>query len=271
MPSIPGGLVFAAAARLAIAGLLLAAATARAGIEPAQALATSRAAIGSIPGAYDFTDTAGRHVSLASYRGKPLVVSFVYTGCSQVCPATTRFLARAVREARSAAGPDAFNVVSIGFNVPLDNPQSLAVFARQQGVDDARWSFLTPEAGAPERLARDFGFTYAAQSGGFDHLSQLTILDGSGRIRAQVYGDSFALPMLVGPLRELALGEPVAVNDASALLERVRLVCTVYDPASGRYRLDYRLFIEVAAGLSVLVTVAVFLVRERRRARAGCA
>jgi protein SCO1/2 len=230
------------------------------------ALAASRAAIGSTPADFTFTDTDGRRVTLATFRGRPLVVSFVYTGCSQVCPTTTRFLSKAVRAAREVVGRDAFDVVSIGFNVPADNPVSMRVFARQNGIEDPRWAFVVPDAAAMEGLAEAFGFSYAASSGGFDHLTQVTILDARGRIQAQLYGESFALPMLVQPLRELSLGEPLSNASAGTLLDRVRLLCTVYDPLSGKYRLDYALFIEVLAGLIVLGGTAVFLVRERRRA-----
>jgi protein SCO1/2 len=247
--------------------LVFCAAASAAPLDAEQTLAASRAAIGSEPGAYAFTDTNGRRVTLADYRGKPLVVSFVYTACSQVCPTTTRFLSKAVREARSVVGADGFNVVSIGFNIPSDNPMSMRVFARQNGIDDARWAFLTPDAGAPAALARDFGFAFEPQSGGFEHLMQVTILDGRGRVYAQVYGERFELPMLVQPLKELTLGEPVVQRTAAAWLERARLLCTVYDPLSGKYRLDYRLFIEMGVGLLVLGLTAGFLLRERRRAR----
>ena len=68
------------------------------------ALEAGHAAIGSVPADFDFTDTNGKRVTLAGFRGRPLVVSFVYTGCSQVCPTTTRFLSKAVREARAVVG-----------------------------------------------------------------------------------------------------------------------------------------------------------------------
>ena len=248
---------------------MLACAAAHAAIDAEGALAASRAAIGSRPAAFALTDSQGRRVTLAQLRGKPLVVSFVYTGCTQVCPTTTRFLAGAVREARRVLGPGAFRVASIGFNPPMDNPMSMRVFARQQGIEEDDWLFLVPDAGAPEALARDFGFAYASQSGGYDHLMQVTVLDAEGRIHAQVYGESFALPMLVQPLRELVLGEPRR-SGVGEWLERVRLVCTVYDPASGRYRLDYALFIELAVGIACLALTLGFVLRERRRARRPC-
>jgi protein SCO1/2 len=249
---------------------MFALATRAAPLDPEAALAASRASIGSTPADFAFTDTNGQRVTLAGFRGRPLVVSFVYTGCSQVCPTTTRFLAKAVKEARGVVGKEAFDVVSIGFNVPSDNPMSMRVFARQNAIDDPRWAFVVPDAAATGAIAQAFGFSYAAGAGGFDHLTQVTILDGRGRIQAQLYGESFALPMLVQPLRELALGEPVSAVSAGALIDRVRLLCTVYDPLSGKYRLDYALFIEMLAGVIVLGATAIFLVRERRRARRPC-
>lgn len=249
---------------------MLAMAVRAAPLDADTALAASRAAVGSQPGDFALADADGRRLRLSSFRGRPLVVSFVYTGCSQVCPTTTRFLSKAVREARSVVGKDAFDVASIGFNVPSDNPVSMRVFARQNGIEDPRWSFLVPDASATEALARDFGFSFAAQSGGFEHLTQVTILDAQGRVHAQLYGESLALPMLVQPLRELVLGEPAATASLAAAVDRLRLLCTVYDPLSGKYRLDYALFIEMLAGLIALGGTAAFLLRERRRSRPPC-
>ena len=253
----------AAALLLAVAASAAFAAT----LDADRALAASRAAIGHVPADQAFTDADGRRDSLAAHRGRPLVVSFVYTACSEVCPTTTRFLAKAVREARAVVGNDAFDVVSIGFDPPADNPVSMRVFARQHAVDDPRWSFLTPDAAGLAPLARDFGFAYARAAGGYEHLTQVTILDASGRVHAQLHGESFALPMLVQPLRELALGLPVDPGSLTAIVDRARLLCTVYDPASGRYRFDWRLVIEIFAGLTVLGGVLAYLGLERLRAR----
>jgi len=78
-------------------------------------LKESQAAIGRQVGDYRFLDSNGKPIRLAELRGKPLVVNFVYTGCSQVCPATTQFLASAVRDAERTLGPGTFRVATIGF------------------------------------------------------------------------------------------------------------------------------------------------------------
>src|SRR5688572_14833552 len=139
------------------------------------ALQESQAAIGREVGEHRFTDSDGRSVRLSELRGKPLVVSFVYTGCFQVCPATTQFLAKAVAEAERTLGPGAFRVATIGFNLPFDSPAAMKDFRRKFGLASPHWLFLTPEAAALERLTADFGFRYEATAAGFDHLLQASI------------------------------------------------------------------------------------------------
>jgi protein SCO1/2 len=65
----------------------------------------------------------------------------------------------------------------------------------------------------------------------------------------------------------MAGGAPAPPQDLRGLLERVRVLCSVYDPLTGRYRLDYALFIEIFAGITVLGAVLHYLTREWRRNR----
>jgi protein SCO1/2 len=233
------------------------------------AMRQSRAAIGRTPADYAFTDAHGRRVQLADLRGRPLLVSFVYTGCGQVCPTTTRYLDKAVQEAAATLGDDAFHVATIGFNLPFDNVEAMRQFAKHQGIDRAQWKFLSPDAGSVERLTADFGFSYEASTGGFDHVTQVSVVDGNGRIVQQLYGESFDPKLLVSAVRNATIGAPVVPQDLSDLVSRVRILCTVYDPRTGTYRLDYSLFIEIFAGLTVLGATLTYLTREWRRQRSG--
>jgi protein SCO1 len=237
-------------------------------LDPRDALARSQAAIGRQVGDYTLQDRGGRQVRFDEYRGKPLLVSFVYTGCFQVCPATTKFLGRAVEEAQRVLSPNAFHVVTVGFNLPFDTPTAMREFQKRQGIDFANWEFLAADAATVEGLARDLGFVWVPTAAGFDHLTQVTILDGQGRVFRQVYGESFELPILVAPLRELVTGAPAPAQNFVGFLERVRILCTVYDPRAGKYRLNYGLFIEIFAGLSMLGATAWYLTAEWRRQRA---
>jgi protein SCO1/2 len=259
---------------LVLALALLACAGARAqGSAPgwSDALRDSQAAIGrTLADGTDrlpLRDALNQPVSLSDYRGKPLVVSFIYTGCFQACPVTTQRLAEGVKAARKALGDDSFRVVSIGFNQPFDDPVAMGAFARQMRIADPHWAFLSLDAADVPRLTRAFGFAFTATPKGFDHLAQLTIVDASGTVAAQVYGENFELPMFVGPLKELMAGQAAQRVDVESLWRKVKLYCTVYDPASGGYRLNYSLFFEIFCGVSVLAALGVFMARELRRRR----
>jgi protein SCO1/2 len=271
-----GGLLAKVAILLAAAAVLFAetaaatSSTATPALDQKTALALSQSVVGQPVGDHVFTDASGRSVRLSELRGRPLVVNFVYTGCYHVCPTTTRFLRGAVKLAQDALGTDAFTTLTIGFNLPFDTPVAMRAFAKQQGVDLPRWIFASPDAGNLDRLLRDFGFSYAPTPSGFDHVLQVTVVDASGRIYRQLYGDSFDLPLLVQPLKELITGTPVAAPTIEAWFERVKLLCTVYDPSAGRYRINYAVVIEIFVGASVLLIglgALAFEWRRQRRAR----
>ena len=245
-------------------------------LDQTAALRASQAAVGHVIGNYTLLDREGRAVRLSSYRGKPLLVSFIYTGCFQVCPTTTRALQQAAAVARDALGDNRFNIISIGFNQPADSPQALKSFAAQYGINSPNWEFLSPPAAAVPDLARDFGFGYAATAAGFDHLMQVSVVDAEGRIYRQVYGEDYSADYLTEPLRQLITGAPVAeAASLSAIIERVRILCSVYDPRSGKYRVSYGLILEIAGGATFLLWIIWFFLSEwlarRRSARRSSA
>ena len=248
-------------------GLAHAATSEAGGPDTAAAIAFSQGSIGKQIHDYRFVDSDRRSLRLSDFRGKPLVVNFVYTGCVQACPTTTRFLMKAVNAARSTLGPDRFAVATVGFNLPFDSPEAMRSFALKQGIEDPAWHFLSPAAGEIGAFTSDLGFTYYPTPKGFDHIAQVTVIDAEGRIYRQIYGENFDVPMLVEPLKQLVSGTPTAAGDWRGFLEKVRLFCTVYDRSSGRYRLDYSLFIGIFIGLTIVGLTTGSLVREWRRNR----
>ena len=241
-------------------------------IDETAALRASQGAVGRTIGDYTLLDREGRPVQLSRYRGKPLLVSFIYTGCFQVCPATTRVLSRAIAAAHDAFGEGRFSVISIGFNQPADSPQALKSFAAQYGIASPDWEFLSPAAAIVPQLTRDFGFGFVATPAGFDHLLQVSVVDAQGRIVRQIYGDSYSNGTLTEPLRQLLTGATVtAATNLSDILDRVRILCSVYDPITGSYRVNYGLVVEVAGGATFVAWIFWFFLSEwltrRRSAR----
>lgn len=231
------------------------------------AYALSQQAVGRLVGDYRFTTADGHTVSLADLRGQPLVISLVYTSCYQICSMTTRSLAKTVRAARTVLGDDSFNVLTIGFDTPVDTPAAMATFAVEQGVRESGWQFVSGDAATLAALTRDLGFTYQRSPKGFDHLLQTTILDADGRVYRQVYGDTIDAPWLVEPLKRLVFGASPGDSVLTQISNRVNMYCVTYDPATGAYRYDYSIYIGVVIGGLIIAAVAGLMVREMRHAR----
>jgi protein SCO1/2 len=236
-----------------------------------QVLARSEAALGTQIGDHRLTDSQGRHFSLADYRGRPLVISLIYTSCSSVCPTTTQRLLDAVEEARRSLGTDRFAVLTVGFDARHDTPVRLTAFARQQGISGATWRVASGDEATLTALLRELGFSYEAAAGGFEHVAQTSIVDAQGRLYRHVYGDDFPLQVFIEPLKDVIFGITTRALTVSALADRIRFLCTVYDPNQGRYRTSYAIALGIFVGsLSLLISGTIFgraWVRNARRHR----
>ncbi|NJD33434.1 MAG: SCO family protein [Betaproteobacteria bacterium] len=218
----------------------------------------SQDAVGKPVGDHVLLDRQGRPVRLADYKGKPLLVNFIYTACFQVCPTTTKNLQKAVENTVGMLGADRFNIVSIGFNQPFDSPQAMKTFAQQYGIRLPNWEFLSPAAAIVDELTGNFGFSYVATTAGFDHLNQVTLVDANGMIVRQIYGESFTAQDLAEPLKAMITGAPIPpqTSTLAELVDRVRIICSVYDPLTGKYRTNYALYFEIAGFISFMFFMA---------------
>jgi protein SCO1/2 len=239
--------------------------------EPAtaeEALAGSEAALGRVLPELGFVDTAGQARTLAEFRGRPLLVSLVYTACTDACPTLIENLYPAVEAAQEALGADAFSVITVGFDTRNDTPERMLSFVRARGVDLPGWHFLSGDHATIDALATAVGFTFYPSAGGFDHMAQVSVVDREGRLYQQVYGGVFETPQIVEPLKDLVFGRERSLLSLDGLVDRVRWLCTVYDPRSGRYYFDYSLFIGIAIGALSLLGLLAWLAREWLRPRA---
>jgi len=230
-----------------------------------EALRISQAAIGNRLDGLTFRDTARQPVTFDAFRGKPLIVNLVYTGCSQSCPVVVQTLYDAVASAQTTFGEDAFAVATIGFDPHHDTPDQMRAYARSQGVDLANWHFLSSDPATVTRLAELTGFVMVPSPQGFDHMTQTTLVDQDGVVYRQVYGAGFTVPAIVEPLKDLLYGRKSDWTSVDGLINRLRLFCTLYDPRTDRYRFDYAVVIVTAIGVASLSVILLVLVREWRR------
>lgn len=230
-----------------------------------EALRLSQAAIGNQLGDYTFIDRSGRKIRLADYRGRPLVISMIYTHCPFVCATTTRSLT-ALKNSQDAFGVDSFSVLTVGFDAENDTPEAMADFAKRMGVNLSGWEFVSADPETIRKLSRDLGFVFVpTEEGGFNHMTQTTFVDMQGKVYRQIYGDDFDNLTLLEPLREMIYNIQTAQPGLAGLSNRVKLFCTVYDSKSGAYKTNYTFLYGIGISLLASLLIIWWIVYHYRR------
>ena len=164
------------------------------GVPPAPAPFTARPSLGVIRPALDFTlrDPSGAPVSLSDFRGRVVLVSFIYTACPAACPLVTQRMAVLQRRLRAARlFPARVGFLSVTVDPERDGADVLARYAKGFGADPAGWHFLRESrARLLPVLAGWDEWTTALPGGEIDHPARLYLIDPAGRIR-EIYSLSF--------------------------------------------------------------------------------
>lgn len=243
-------------------------------LDEKEALKVSQGAVGRQLGDYTFLGHNGRTVRLSDYRGKPLVIDMVYTHCPFVCATKSRNL-DVLKLSRDVLGADSFSVLTIGFDTENDTPEAMDSYAKRVDAKIANWEFVSTDAETIKKLSQDLGFVFSPlPSGGFDHITQTTLIDGQGRVYQQIYGDDFDNRTLLDPLKNMIYNvkstDPfydfeTAGPGLAGIAKSVRLFCTIYDTKTGKYVLDYSIFYAMGMGIVVSLLIIWWIVSEYRR------
>ncbi len=136
-------------------------------------------------------DTSGRLVRLSALRGRVVLVSFIYTSCTDACPLVTQRMAvLGDRLERGGLGARV-HFLSITVDPGRDSSEVLARHAARFRANGARWQFLRDE---PERLEAVLAvydeWVRARPGGDIDHPARLYLIDGGGVVR-EIYSLAF--------------------------------------------------------------------------------
>ena len=141
-------------------------------------------------------DAAGREVSLADFRGKVVVLHFVYAICPDVCPLHAERIAEIQSLVNASPMKSQVEFVTITTDPSKDRGDILAQYGRAHGLDPANWRFLTTGPDQPEdatrRLAEQFGHRFDKATDGYQTHGIVThVIDKRGRWRANFHGLKF--------------------------------------------------------------------------------
>jgi protein SCO1/2 len=133
--------------------------------------------------AVSLIDQNGNQVSLASLKGKPVLVDFIYTSCPGPCLTLTSKLV-AVAEKLGPLLGQKVEMISITLDPEHDSPQALKAFARRQDADRAGWRFLTGTPQQIESVLAAYKVRRVREAdGGVTHMETLFLLGPDGHQR----------------------------------------------------------------------------------------
>jgi protein SCO1/2 len=117
-------------------------------------------------------DEQGKPVSMRALRGRPVVVTFLYSHCQDTCPIT----AQTIRGALDDLGHDV-PAIAISVDPPNDTPASARKFLAEQRAN-GRIRFVLGSRAQLHPIWKGYGIT--PQRITQEHLAHITLVDARG-------------------------------------------------------------------------------------------
>ena len=121
---------------------------------------------------FELRNQDGERVTMRELRGKPVVVTFLYTHCDDTCPAQ----AQTIRGALDELGED-LPALAVAVDPPRDTAESARAFLSEQRVT-GRLDFVLGSRNELRPLWK--GFYIAPQTVSREHQARFTLVDKRG-------------------------------------------------------------------------------------------
>jgi protein SCO1/2 len=142
-----------------------------------------------------------KQIHLAQYRGRPLLLTFIYTRCPlpDFCPRTSRNFSEVYRGLKSTTKSGRRpHLLTVSFDTEYDTPAVLREYARRymNPPDFGAWEFATGFPEDIQKITGYFGLVYRRESGQITH-SLVTALIGPGGKLTRLYQGNQWIPSQV--------------------------------------------------------------------------
>lgn len=145
---------------------------------------------------YELVEQNGDIVTFPeAYRGKILLVGYVYTHCPDICPVITYNMRDVQRELNEE---EDVLLVSISFDPERDTPEVLREYAESYKIDQKNWKFLTGNTSEVESALEKLKIQVIKTPTSFtddnkpiyfmDHTDKVTLVDRRGQVRETYSG-----------------------------------------------------------------------------------
>ncbi|PTY05780.1 hypothetical protein DB347_15590 [Opitutaceae bacterium EW11] len=161
----------------------------------------------------DFQDDAGRKVTLAELRGRPVLVAMFFSSCTYACPMLMSEMAQ-VRENLPEPLRSRVALVLVSFDSDRDTSDALRAFRSSRGLSP-QWRLWRSDPATIRGLAAALGVNYRREANGqFSHSNLLTVLNAEGEIVHRREGLAGSLDGVMAALSHAPAGPTVAAADS---------------------------------------------------------
>jgi protein SCO1/2 len=147
-------------------------------------------------------------VQLSEFRGKAVLVSYIFTRCPMptMCPLVTSKMAQ-VQMAANKTLKDKVVLVSISFDPTYDTPEVLKEYGERYGADFSNWQFLTGDAAEIQAAAQDANVIYEDMGeGNFTHNMNTVLIAPDGTVRQRFHGSGWKTEEVIKSIRAIISG-----------------------------------------------------------------
>jgi protein SCO1/2 len=148
-------------------------------------------------------DQDGRVVQMNRFRGKQIMLNFIYTRCpiATMCPLSTAKMVMTQKLAREA-GVKNLELISISMDPVYDTPGVLKDYAQARGIDLGNFSFLTGPQQAVQDLLAQFGVIAEFKDGLLNHTLATLLINENGTIVWRADGGEWEPSEFVGKMKK---------------------------------------------------------------------
>lgn len=148
-------------------------------------------------------DQTGKVVSPARFRGKQVMLNFIFTRCpvATMCPLATAHMVETQKKAK-AAGVNDIEFISITLDPEYDTPGVLSTYAKQRAIDTTNFSFLTGPESAIKDLLTQFGVIAKFEGSILQHTVATLLINEEGKIIWRSDGSQWSPDEFVGKMKK---------------------------------------------------------------------
>jgi protein SCO1 len=166
---------------------------------------------------FSLIDQTRHDVTLFQFRGKIVVMTFMYTHCvlPNFCFRTANNFRLLQKRFADQLGSNLI-FISVTFDPTHDTPEALAQYGQTWDADPKSWKLLTGSQADIDKISEQFGVSHFADEGLITHSLHTVVINRDGTLAANLECNEFSADQL-GDLVQTVLGDSSRTESSSAV------------------------------------------------------